>query len=103
MPEAVSRQPRRDDTAADAGSLERMGRIDEQPIPAALAELAAGPSTEEPAGEQDTVELQEALAGVGVTATAADHAAMQALGQLDAATLETVTRWVQTKPGKASK
>jgi hypothetical protein len=103
MPEAVPRQPRRDDTAADAGSLERMGRIEEQPIPAALAELAVEPSAEEPAAEQDTAELQEALAGVGVTATAADHAAMQALGQLDAATLETVTRWVQTKPGKASK
>ena len=103
MPEAVPRQPRRDDTAADAGSLERMGRIDEQPIPAALTELAAEPSAEDPAGEQDTVELQEALAGAGVAATAADHAAMQALGQLDAATLETVTRWVQTKPGKASK
>ena len=103
MPEAVPRQPRRDDTAADAGSLERLGRIDPQPVPAALAELAAGPSAEDPAGEQDTDELQEALAGVGFTATAADHAAMQALGQLDAATLETITRWVQTKPGKASK
>jgi hypothetical protein len=34
MPEAVPRQPRRDDTAADAGSLERMGRIEEQPVPA---------------------------------------------------------------------
>lgn len=34
MPEAVERLPRRDDTAADAGSLERMGRLDEQPIPA---------------------------------------------------------------------
>lgn len=30
----VARQPRRDDTAADAGSLERMGRLEEQPIPA---------------------------------------------------------------------
>ena len=35
MPEpAVTRQPRRDDAAADMGSLVRMGRIDEQPIPA---------------------------------------------------------------------
>lgn len=35
MPEPpVVREPRRDDTAADAGSLERMGRIDPQPIPA---------------------------------------------------------------------
>jgi len=35
MPEPpVARTPRRDNTAADAGSLERMGRLDEQPIPA---------------------------------------------------------------------
>lgn len=34
MPEAVERPPRRDDTAADAGSLTRMGRLDEQPVPA---------------------------------------------------------------------
>jgi hypothetical protein len=103
MPEAVPRQPRRDDTAADAGSLVRMGRIEEQPIPAALAELAAEPSTEDPNGEQDTAELEEALADAGVTATAADQAALQTLGQLDAATLETVTRWVQTKPGNVGK
>ena len=32
MPEAVPRQPRRDDTAAD--SLERIGGIELQPIPA---------------------------------------------------------------------
>ncbi|MCX4816790.1 hypothetical protein OG601_47580 [Streptomyces sp. NBC_01239] len=30
----VELQPRRDDTAADAGSLERLGRLDPQPIPA---------------------------------------------------------------------
>jgi len=35
MPEPpVARAPRRDTTAADAGSLERMGRLEEQPIPA---------------------------------------------------------------------
>jgi hypothetical protein len=35
MPEPpVARQPRRDDTAADANSLEELGRIDEQPVPA---------------------------------------------------------------------
>ena len=34
MPEPpVARTPRRDTTAADAGSLERMGRIDSQPAP----------------------------------------------------------------------
>jgi hypothetical protein len=30
----VARLPRRDTTAADAGALERMGRLDEQPVPA---------------------------------------------------------------------
>jgi hypothetical protein len=30
----AARQPRRDDSAADAGSLARMGRLDPQPIPA---------------------------------------------------------------------
>lgn len=35
MPEPpAARAPRRDTTAADAGSLERMGRLPEQPIPA---------------------------------------------------------------------
>ena len=33
MPEAVERTPRQDDTAADAGSLEMLGRLDPQPIP----------------------------------------------------------------------
>ena len=34
MPEPpVARTPRRDTTAADAGSLERLGRIDPQPAP----------------------------------------------------------------------
>lgn len=37
--------PRRDDTAADAGSLEAMGRIGEQPIPAS-ADTPAMPDTE---------------------------------------------------------
>lgn len=105
MPELIPRQPRLDATAADARSLERMGRIEPQPTPAAAAvEPAEEPTVEEqaPVGGQDTAGLKEALAGAGVTATAADHAAMQALGKLDAATLEAVTRWVQ-KPGKTSK
>lgn len=35
MPEPLAPlQPRRDTTAADAGSLERMGRLPEQPVPA---------------------------------------------------------------------
>lgn len=34
MPEAVPVSRRRDDTAADMRSLEQMGRVDEQPVPA---------------------------------------------------------------------
>lgn len=34
MPEAREREPRRDDTAADTRSLERLGRIEPQPVPA---------------------------------------------------------------------
>ena len=34
MPEAVERPPRRDDTAADMGSLVTLGREDPPPIPA---------------------------------------------------------------------
>ncbi|WP_281946139.1 hypothetical protein [Streptomyces olivaceus] len=33
MPDPIPLQPRPDPGAADAGSLERMGRIDPQPIP----------------------------------------------------------------------
>ncbi|MER7053504.1 hypothetical protein ACH4MG_26965 [Streptomyces sp. NPDC017454] len=33
MPEPIPLRPRHDVGAADAGSLERMGRLDPQPIP----------------------------------------------------------------------
>lgn len=34
MPDPIPREPRRDTTAADARSLEQMGRLDPQPVPA---------------------------------------------------------------------
>lgn len=34
MPEAIERPPRRDDSAADTGSLVRLGRQDPPPVPA---------------------------------------------------------------------
>ncbi|MFI8191330.1 hypothetical protein ACIF8T_21345 [Streptomyces sp. NPDC085946] len=34
MPDAPERPPRRDDTAADVGTLVRLGREEPQPIPA---------------------------------------------------------------------
>lgn len=43
MPEAVPRAPRRDDTAADAASLQRMGRLGEQPMPAQWSGLFLEP------------------------------------------------------------
>jgi len=33
MPEPIPRTPRRDTAAADAGSLQRLGRLDQQPVP----------------------------------------------------------------------
>lgn len=36
MPEPAARAPRRDDTAADIGSLVRLGREDPPPIPQAV-------------------------------------------------------------------
>jgi len=33
MPDPVPRSPRRDDAAADAAGLERMGRLEERPVP----------------------------------------------------------------------
>ncbi|MEH0417777.1 hypothetical protein [Streptomyces sp. B21-083] len=44
MPEpAAARPPRRDDTAADARSLEALGRLDPQPVPVPYAGLFIEP------------------------------------------------------------
>jgi hypothetical protein len=51
----------------------------------------------DPADEQEEAALTEALAEAGVTATAEDQAAVQALAKLDAATVQAVTRWMRTK------
>ena len=87
----LAREPRRDTTAADAGSLERMGRIEEQPVPAPPE--PAPPETD----QADTEELTDALAEAGITATAEDRAAVQALASLDEATQAAVQRWLKTK------
>jgi hypothetical protein len=58
MPEALERPPRHDDTAADVGSLVRLGREEPQPIPAPATQpfqephypgLPHGWTSEEPA------------------------------------------------------
>ena len=96
MSEAVPRAPRRDDTAADARSLEHMGRLDPQSAPASL-DLPPAPSPDDAAEE---VALAEALTDAGVTATAEDHVAIEALAKLDATTVEAVTRWLTAKKPK---
>jgi hypothetical protein len=95
MPEAVPRQPRRDDTAADAGSLARMGRIEEQPIPAPTPSEVPPPP--DPADEQEAANLATALASAGIDTTDSDKAAVRTLASLDAATVETVTKWLKAK------
>jgi hypothetical protein len=99
MPEAVPRQPRRDDTAADAGSLARMGRIEEQPIPAPTPSEAPPPPdpAPDPADEQEAADLTTALASAGIDTTDSDKAAVRTLASLDAATVETVTQWLKAK------
>lgn len=98
MPEPTARPSRRDDTAADAASLERMGRLDPQPKPA-----TPGPAPQPAPSPDDAAEeaaLTEALVDAGVTATAEDRAAVEALAKLDAATVEAVTRWLAAKKPK---
>jgi hypothetical protein len=90
---------RRDDTAGDLGSLVDLGWVDPQPVPA-----PSGPPVEapvpDPADEQEAAALSEAIAEAGVTETAEDQAAVQALTKLDPATVAAVTRWVKAKNTK---
>jgi hypothetical protein len=74
-------------------SLTRLGYAEPQPVP------------QPPPGMLEAVEpdgsvLADALTEAGVTATAENHAAVQALAKLDAATLATVTGWLKTTQAK---
>lgn len=95
MPEAVPRSPRRDDTAADLGSLIHLGRIEAQPTPDAPTDTQTAPAPT-PEDAADAALLNSALAGAGID-TAADAAVIQALAKLDTATVEAVARWVKTR------
>lgn len=97
MSEPIPVQPRFDASVGDSKTLEEMGRIDPQPVPAAQPDAGGRP---DPADESEKAALTEALGDAGVTATAVDHAAVQALTKLDAATVEAVTRWLKTKKDK---
>lgn len=98
MPDPVPRTPRRDDTAADTGSLVRLGRHDPPPAP---AEHRPGPApAPSPVDQREVAALSAALAEAGVAETAEDQAAVQALAGLDAATVAAVERWLKAKKPK---
>jgi hypothetical protein len=92
MPDPIPLQPCRDDTAADVRSLVQLGRATPQPEPA-----SAAPTPEMPLDDKDTVTLKAALADAGITTTAEDQVAVQALARLDTATVQAVARWMKTK------
>lgn len=94
MSEPIATQPHLDPSIGDVHTLEQMGRIDPQPVPAPRPELGGGP---DPVDVAEEAALTAALDDAGVTATAEDHAAVQALAKLDPATVEAVTRWLKTK------
>ena len=99
MPTAPERPPRRDDTAADAGSLARMGRIDLQPAPKERPEPPRptpprGP-VPDPVDEAEALQLSAALTEAGITPAAEDQAAVQQLAKLDAATVAVVQGWLK--------
>lgn len=97
MPEVIPRQPRLDASVGDARTLEQMGRIESQPVPAPRPEPGPRP---DPADEAEKAALTAALSDAGVAATDDDRAAVQALARLDPATVEAVTRWLKTKKDK---
>lgn len=102
--EPILAVPRRDDTAADARALEQLGVIEPQPTPAPSPEAppveSPAPPAPDPVDQQEAADLSAALVEAGVTATAEDQAAVQALAKLDAATVSAVTRWMQAKKTK---
>jgi type II secretory pathway component PulM len=92
MPEAVPRERRHDDTAADARSLQRLGMLEPQPIPVPVKAPAP-----DPVDEQEALAITNALADAGIATADSDKAAARALAALDPATVETVTKWLKTK------
>jgi hypothetical protein len=101
--EPIPAAPRRDDAVGDMQSLVGLGRAEPQPIPEPTAppvDSSAPQPKPDPADAQEAADLTDALAEAGVTATAEDRAAVQALTQLDAATVAAVTCWMKTKKTK---
>lgn len=97
MPAPIPAAQRLDNTAADSRSLEKMGQIDPQPVPAPLEPPPPDRPPPDTTDQQEAAALTAALAEAGIDAADSDKAAVQALARLDAATVETVTNWLKTK------
>lgn len=90
MPDPIPLRPRRDDTAADVGSLVRLGRVPEQPTPQARVE--PDPSPVEQANE---AAIEAALTEAGVAKAGRDEQVIDALAKLDPTEVEAIARWVK--------
>jgi hypothetical protein len=98
MPDQESRTQRPvtrrvDESAADVGTLADMGVIPQPRAP--IAPTPPGPPPEPPGQAENVATLDAALTEAGVEKTTADTAAVRALATLDAATVQTVARWVK--------
>lgn len=102
MPDALPLRPRRDNTAADMRSLERLGRIDPQPVPASTSGPPATGPVPDPVDEAEMLQLSAALTEAGITSTPEDQAAVRQLAKLDAATVATVQGWLKKKSKPAA-
>ncbi|CAL9665937.1 hypothetical protein SUDANB1_07212 [Streptomyces sp. enrichment culture] len=97
MPDPIPLRPRGDDTAADVRSLERLGRIDPQPIPAPATNPPAIDPAPAPGDEAEMLQLSAALTEAGITPASEDQDAVRQLAKLDPATIATVQGWLKKK------
>lgn len=98
--------PRVDHTRADMGTLVAMGWADPQPVasPAPPGYVPPAPDpAPTPAEVANEVVLQAALVEAGVTKSAADEDAIDALSQMDPAAVLAVARWMKAKKDVAGK
>ncbi|WP_328336713.1 hypothetical protein [Streptomyces violaceus] len=102
MPDPIPLRPRGDDTAADMRSLERLGRIDPQPVPASTSGPPPPDPAPDPVDEAEALQLSAALTEAGIASTPEDQAAVRHLAKLDAATVAIVQGWLKKKSKPAT-
>jgi hypothetical protein len=73
-------------------SLVELGQEEPQPVPTSTT-----PVVDPPPVDVDAITLKSALLDAGITTTADDEAAVQALARLDTGTVQAVARWMRTK------